>query len=135
MKLSEQVEVLEENFVSMWKAYKNDLQSELSNADAHITLSDLVFYPGMSSHIKNQFYPMGSSYTNRNIGLILPVRRLIFHSLKTETELGDRKRLEALTNLASRRGYQIEYQENAWQYDSIILGIMEDRLPTGDVPF
>lgn len=134
MKLSEQVAILEGNFEAFEKMYKSELEKELAKTD--ISLQNLTFYPYISNHINNNFYPMVISKIDRQIGLILPIRRLIFHSLHGAHSLGeDKERLEVLTNLSERRGYHIEYYEFAWQHEPVIEGIMKGKLPKDVEPF
>lgn len=135
MKLSEQVATLERDFEAFEKMYKAELENELAKTDIYpqnLTCSSI------STHLDNKFYPMVISKTERGIGLILPIKRLIFHSLHGANHTGehkDKERLEVLADLSKRRGYHLEYYDFAWQHGDVILRLMDGRLPHDIQPF
>jgi hypothetical protein len=129
MKVSDQVSFLEEEIEAYREIYRKEIERELSGTG--IYLQNLTHYDFTSSDLKDYFYSMGISKGGRKIGLILPFRGLIFHSLHDANRLGskDEKRIEVLAGLAERRGYHLEYNAFAWQEEPIIEGILEGRLP------
>ncbi len=129
MKTSEQVIFLEQEVEAFEEMYKKEIQKELNPDTNRIYLENLTRYDWASS-LENHFYPLATK-THGSIGLILPFRKLIFHSLPTSLLANSEEELlmDALNNLSDRRGYGLEYHEFAWQHEPVINGLLRNKLP------
>ncbi len=130
MEVSAQVRFLEKEVKAFEKMYREEIERELEPNKTGISIENLTYYP-WSSSLENHFYPMSISETGRGLGLILPFRKLIFHSLHNRLFVNSKEDVlfGILRDLSDRRGYGLEYHEFACQHEPIIEELANNKLP------
>ncbi len=139
MNLSEQVGVLEQQFEAFKQAYKEDLETELSEGNMY--LQDLTSFES-STDVKNQFYPLMLKLADRrghdiSLGSVFPLRKLVLQELRTYS-LGDEvngKVESVFRELSNRRGYACESIGYLHDERRVIKELGEGVLPRDPIPF
>ena len=126
MAVSDQVRFLEEKVKAYEEMHRKEIKHELGfYGGTGLSLQPLTRYDWANS-LEDHFYSM-KFHGSREVGLILPFRRLIFHNL-TETGFME-KEFNALSKFSDNNGYAIEYYQFAWQHEPVIEGLQEGKLP------
>ncbi len=87
-KFSDQVKFLEEEKCAFSEMYRQEIEGELRVGGISLHIGQLANYDWAPS-LADNFYSMSiSERGNRNIGLILPFRKLIVHSLGRDDAIG-----------------------------------------------
>lgn len=121
--VSDLVKFLEEETRAFSEMYRQEIEGGLKVGGIPVHLGQLERYdwaPSLADHFYSMLIP--DEGMMNSVGLILPFRKLIFHSLVSPF-------LDNLTKFSEGRGYCTEYNQFAGQHSFVIEQIMQGKLP------